>query len=120
MAVFRYKNGVSTVKSTAVEYGGFERRQLVVCGTKGTVEIRPLEWLSADMEGVFSPQTTTVREAFEKNWHEKGKCREAKPNGRYDAMYRAFASYVRGEAKNPFDYEYERSLHKLILKACGK
>ena len=38
MAVFKYKNGVSFVKSTAVEIGGFERRQLVVCGTKGTVE----------------------------------------------------------------------------------
>lgn len=30
MAVFKYKNGVSFVKSTAVEIGGFERRQLVV------------------------------------------------------------------------------------------
>ena len=46
MAVFKYKNGVSFAKSTAVETGGFERRQLVVVGTKGTVELCPFEWLS--------------------------------------------------------------------------
>jgi hypothetical protein len=39
-------------------------------------------------------------------------------HGRYDAMFRAFAAYVSGEKKNPYNYEYERELHKLILKAC--
>ncbi|MEE1238563.1 MAG: Gfo/Idh/MocA family oxidoreductase, partial [Acutalibacteraceae bacterium] len=43
MAIFKYKNGVSFAKSTAVEIGGFERRQLVVVGTKGTVELCPFE-----------------------------------------------------------------------------
>ena len=38
-----YENGVSTVKATDVEKGGFIRRQLVVVGSKKTVEIRPLE-----------------------------------------------------------------------------
>ena len=61
MAVFKYKNGVSFVKSTAVEIGGFERRQLVVCGTKGTVELKPFEWLGGECPGVFQPQTTGVR-----------------------------------------------------------
>jgi predicted dehydrogenase len=43
MAVFQYKNGVSFVKTTADEHGGFARRQLVVVGTKGTAELKPLE-----------------------------------------------------------------------------
>lgn len=120
MAVFKYKNGVSFVKSTAVEYGGFERRQLVVCGTKGTVEIKPLEWLGGELEGVFSPLKTVVRESYSAGWHDKGKCHDSEVYGRYDALYKAFASYVRGEKENPFDYEYERNLHKLVLKACGK
>lgn len=120
MAVFKYKNGVSFVKSTAVEIGGFERRQLVVCGTKGTVELKPLELRGGELDGVFSPQTTGVREAFDENWHAKGEYHDTAVHGRYDAMYRAFADYVRGEKKNPYNYEYERELHKLILKACGK
>lgn len=120
MAVFKYNNGVSFVKSTAVEYGGFERRQLVVCGTKGTVELKPFEWLIADRPDLLQAQTTGVREVFSREWHEKGKYHEIEPNGRYDAMYKAFASYVRKEKENPYTYEYERNLHKIILKACGK
>ena len=44
MAVLEYENGVSFAKVSTVEIGGFERRQLVVSGTKKTVELRPLEW----------------------------------------------------------------------------
>ncbi len=120
MAVFKYKNGVSFAKSTAVEIGGFERRQLVVCGTKGTVELKPFEWLGGECPGVFSPQTTGVREIFDENWHAKGEYHDTAVYGRYDAMFRAFAEYVSGEKQNPYNYEYERELHKLILKACGR
>lgn len=124
MAVFKYKNGVSFVKSTAVEYGGFERRQFVVCGTNGTVELKPFEWLCEPIPGVFSAQKTVVREAYKEklggNWGKEADLHESHRHGRYDAMYRAFASYVRGEKDNPFGYEYERKLHKVILRACGK
>ena len=120
MVVFKYKNGVSFAKSTALEHNGFERRQLVVNGTKGTVEIKPFEQFAEDIPGVFQAQITGVREAFTESWTEKAPYHETESYGRYDAMLRKFAAYVKGEEKNPFDYEYERELHKLILKACGK
>ena len=120
MAVFKYKNGVSFAKSTAVEIGGFERRQLVVVGTKGTVELCPFEWLSNGLKDVFSPQITEVREAFSGNWHQKGERHFSPEHGRYDAMFRAFADYVGGVKSNPYTYEYERKLHKVLLKACGE
>ena len=119
MVVFKYKNGVSFAKSTAIEVGGFERRQLVVVGTKGTVELCPFEWLSQGRTDVLTPQVTKVRECYSPNWHEKGKLHDSEVHGRYDAMFRNFADYIRGDKQNPFDYEYERKLHKLILKACG-
>ena len=71
MAVFKYKNGVSFVKSTAVEPGGFERRQLVVCGTKGTVEIKPLEWLDLECHSIIQALTTSVREAYDNDWNNR-------------------------------------------------
>lgn len=120
MAVFKYKNGVSFVKSTAVELGGFERRQVVICGTKGTVEIRPTEHLITDRPDLFSAQTTGVRETYSYDCCAEGDYHNTDVVGRYDAMFRAFAEYVRGEKKNPYDYEYERTIHKLVLKACGK
>ncbi|MBP3361043.1 MAG: Gfo/Idh/MocA family oxidoreductase [Clostridia bacterium] len=125
MAVFKYKNGVSFVKSTAVEIGGFERRQLVVCGTKGTVELKPLEWPGDELPGVIAPLMTGVAEAFDNKinetsgWSVKGEHYLSPAYGRYDAMFRAFAAYVNGEKENPYTYEYEKELHKLILKACG-
>lgn len=118
MVVYKYKNGVSFVKSTSVELGGFERRQFVVCGTKGTVELKPFEWLGEPRENLVSPQRTGVREAYSDNWHEKGSFDYTEVYGRYDAMLRAFADYVNGVKENPFSHEYERQLHNLILKSC--
>lgn len=122
MAVFKYKNGVSFAKSSAVEIGGYERRQLVVCGTKGTVEIRPLEKCVNDRADIYVPQTTGVRNTFDVNpddWTDASNTYFTEVRGRYDAMFRAFADYVNGKAKNPYDYEYERELHKILLEACG-
>ncbi|MBQ8882006.1 MAG: Gfo/Idh/MocA family oxidoreductase, partial [Clostridia bacterium] len=42
-AVLQYENGVSVVRMGGAEVGGFDRRQLVICGSKSTLEIRPLE-----------------------------------------------------------------------------
>lgn len=120
MAVFKYKNGVSIAKSTAIEMGGFERRQLVVVGTKGTVTLCPFEWAVNGRPDVFAPQVTTVKECYSENWHIKGEVHDSEVHGRYDAMFRAFADYVNGEKQNPYNYEYERKLHKLVLKACGE
>ena len=43
IAVLEYPRGLATIRSMLVEVGGEERRQWVVCGTKGTIEILPLE-----------------------------------------------------------------------------
>ena len=120
MAVFKYKNGVSFAKSTAVEIGGFERRQLVVVGTKGTVELCPFEWRSNEPTDVVAAQVTEVREAFSADWSQKGEHHFSPMYGRYDAMFRAFADYINGVKSNPYTYEYERKLHKVLLKACGE
>lgn len=119
MAVFKYKNGVSFVKSTAIEPGGFFRRQLVVCGTKGTVELKPFEWLVQGHPEMVGAQTTGVREIFDFDWHTKGEYHDTEVFDRYGVMLKAFASYVRGDEVNPFTPEYERKLHKIILNACG-
>ncbi len=122
MVVFKYKNGVSFAKSTAVEIGGYERRQLVVCGTKATVEIRPLEKSAVGCSDIYVPQTTGVRDTFGTNpadWAAATNNYFTAPSGRYDAMFRAFASYVSGEKENPYGYEYERELHRILLMSCG-
>lgn len=113
MAVFRYKNGVSFAKTCDVEKGGFLRRQLVVAGERGTVEIMPLE---AFAEG---GQYTELRENFSDEWAGGWVRSRSEVHDRYDAMMRNFAEIVRGK-ENPYPYDYELGLYELIWRACGK
>ena len=113
MVVFKYKSGVSFAKTCANENGGFLRRQLVICGTKGTIEIKPLE-VSAD-GGLY----TVMNEAYSTEWYKEWDTSKSEVYDRYDDMMRNFAEMVRGK-ENPYSYDYELGLYKLILKSCGK
>lgn len=113
MAVFEYDNGVSFVKTNATELGGFNRRQLVVSGTKGTVELKPFEVCTDN------GQYTVMTEYDDTDWHTKGKILKTDIYNRYDDMMASFAAMARGEKENPWSYDYELSLYKYILKACG-
>lgn len=113
MAVFEYENGVSFVKTTACEIGGYARRQLVVNGTKGTVEIKPFE-----MYDDSGKHYTGKREYFGRAWKDMGVYTETDMFDRYDGMLAGFASYIRGEKENPYTPDYELELFKTIIKAC--
>lgn len=108
LALFRYKNGISFAKTNAAEVGGYNRRQLVVCGSKGTVELKPLE-ISEGRSLV-----STAKTEYPSGAHSK-----SAPFDRYGGMMAAFAAYARGERENPCSLDYELALHQTILKACG-
>lgn len=113
LVVLEYAHGYSVLKTCALEYGGYMRRQLVVTGTKGTVQLKPIEGLTD--EGYY----TDVRSVGEtNNWYAEGKTEHVAPYKRYDAMMRAFAKMTRGEIQNPYTLNYEKELYKIILKCC--
>lgn len=117
MAVFQYKNGVSFVKTSAVEPGGFMRRQLVITGSKRSIELRPLEEYVPNSGGL---QVTRMRNCFPGNgWSYDGERSVMAPTDRYDDMMADFAAMARHEKMNPFSLEYECQLHRVILAACG-
>ncbi len=116
MAVFEYEKGVSFVKTSAMELGGFLRRQLVVTGTKKTVELKPLEQY---LEG-GTELCTGVTEYASLDWHCPGRSFNSDLFNRYDNMMRSFAEMVLGKKENPNTYDYEIMLHDYILKACGE
>ena len=114
MVVFRYKNGISFAKTCANEPGGFFRRQLVICGTKGTLQLSPLEYY---VDGLIATDIYESMQGIE--WGEKPKKSTSIPQDRYTPMLKGFAAMIRGEYKNPYTYDYEQKLHHLILKSCG-
>ena len=112
MAVLRYPLGSSIAKVNATEVGGAPlRRSLIFCGSKGTLEIRPIERPVANGFDVSEIYETYLGD---------GNIRHTTfaPYGRYTKMLSEFAAMVRGEKENPYTYEYERKLHKLILRTC--
>lgn len=113
MVVFKYKNGVSFAKTCDTERGGFLRRQLVICGEKGTIEIKPLEVLAQ------GGQYTVMKETYSNEWHKEWDTTKTEVYDRYDDMMHNFAEMVRGK-ENPYSYDYELGLYKLILRSCGK
>ncbi len=112
MAIFEYKNGISAIKTSASEIGGFSRRHLVVTGTKKTTEIRPLEIIAGD------DQYTDVTEYVGTDWCNEGTKKRSDLYNRYKDMLCSFARMVAGEMKNPYTYNYELMLYKTILIAC--
>lgn len=117
-ALFEYDNGLSFAKTCAREIGGFPRRQLVITGSKATVEIKPIEI------GVGGPLNTAkmsvvTAEDTKGSWSDCKKHYDFEPFDRYDGMMSEFARIVRGEIENPFSVEYELELYKAVIKACG-
>lgn len=114
MAILEYDTGVSVAKTSAKEVGGYARRQLVVAGTEGTVELKPLE-MFVPGKGIYTGKT----EYFNKAWDDLGEKSQTPLFDRYDGMMAGFASYVRGDKENPYTLDYELELYQTVLKACG-
>lgn len=110
LAVLEYPNGPSTVRVSSVEVNGYGRRQFVVLGTKGSIEIKPFE----------RPTVVTYAEGGGDIYCDRKRVIELPPmGGRYDELLLDFARCVRGEKENPFGYEHELLVHKAILMASG-
>lgn len=112
-ALLEYERGVSFVKTTQAEMGGFMRRQLVVTGTRGKFEVRPLE-----ISIKYPLQYTEYTECKSSDWNDVGEHYRSEDHDRYNTMLRSFAAMVRGEIENPYTYDYELMLFKAITKCC--
>lgn len=109
MAVFEYKNATAFVKNCAREMGAVLRRQIVICGSEKTVEIKPLEY-SKDRKNYTDVSYNTISSS---------KKHTSLPYERYDSMMESFAKMVCKDSENTQNYDYELMLYKCVLKACG-
>jgi predicted dehydrogenase len=110
LAVFTYPKLLATVKSSAVEVEGFDRRHLVVCGTEGTFHIQPLDNPSARVA------LSAGRDGYQKGYQDVRFPRYQ----RYVADAADMARVVRGEKESDFPYEHDLAVQETLLKACGR
>jgi predicted dehydrogenase len=109
LAVLNYPRAIATIKSSAIEVEGFDRRHLVVCGTLGTFHIQPLDDPAARIS------LSRARDNYR-----KGTQNLTFPKyTRYLDDAADMAKIIRGEKKTDFSYEHDLIVQETLLKACG-
>lgn len=114
LAVLEYDKALARIFVSSVEVNGYGRRQLVVSGSRGTVNICPLE------KGLCMTYADTAM-----NGDTYNDCKIIVPIedntrfGRYDDMMRDFYSYIKGEKQNPFTYEHDYTVQKVLSEIVG-
>ncbi len=114
LAVMEYEKALARVFVSSVEVNGYGRRQFVVSGSKGTVNIcpleRPLTMTYSDTEIANNPYADRkILLPFEDNT----------ADGRYDEMIKDFYGYITGKKENPFTYEHEYNVQAVLDEIVG-
>jgi len=108
LAVLSYPKAIASVKSSAMEVEGGNRRHLVVCGSEGTFEIEPLD-------------NPSVRLSLSKprGEYKKGTQEIKLPKfTRYVADAADMARIIRGEKQTDFSYDHDLAVQETLLQAC--
>ncbi|MFN0021443.1 MAG: Gfo/Idh/MocA family protein [Pirellulaceae bacterium] len=108
LAVLNYPGAIATVKASAQEVDGGDRRHLVVCGTEGTFHIQPLDNPSA-----------LVTLSQPRGDYKKGRQEIKFPKyTRYIDDAADMARVIRGEKKSDFSPEHDLIVQRALLEAC--
>ena len=115
LAVLEYDKAIARIYASSVEVNGWGRRQFVVCGETGTISILPIEndvaMTLSDMN-IAKSHYADMKEAID--------VEDIPKDCRYDTMVQDFAAYIKGEKTNPFTYEHEIMVHKVLVDVCGE
>ena len=114
LAVLEYEKALARIFVSSVEVNGFGRRQLVVSGSRGTVNICPLErpiTMTYSDTGITDQPYEDVKlsRSFE----------DHTADGRYDEMMKDFYDYIIGAKQNPFSYEHDYLVQKVLSEIVG-
>lgn len=110
LAVLVYPKSTVTIRCNHADPFGGPRRRFHVAGTRGAIEIQPLE----------SGKTTLSLSQDSGPW-KKGTQSVALPvgNGRYTREFIDLARVLRGEKKLDWDAAHDIAVHETVLKAAG-
>lgn len=117
-AVMKYGDGLAFIKSVAGEVFAFERRQLVITGSTGTIELKPIEWYVKGTPDLYSVVRECIRQP-EPDWNAVGAVSNTEPRNRYDGMIEDFAEKINGRGMSAGELEREARVHRLWLASCG-
>ena len=114
LAVLEYDKALCRIFVSSVEINGFGRRQFMVSGSRGTVNICPLE---RPMTMTYSD--TDIADATYEDRKKVFAFDDNTATGRYDDMMRDFYAYIVGEKQNPFSYDHDYLVQKVLNEIVG-
>lgn len=113
-AVLEYNNAIAKVTNLSVEVNGWGMRRFAVFGSKGTVEIKPLE-----LDVKMTKSTADIAENAYADIKEKIEVQDVPTLCRYDEMMKDFYKSIVGASENPYSYEYEYTVQKTLMRIVG-
>lgn len=119
LAVLEYPRATATVRAAITEVDGMRHRRLIICGTRGTAEVCPLEhpWDRQRLDPLFV--RLTLREGNPEYAAGTHVVDAGVMNGRYEDQLIELAGVINGEIENPYPYEHELLVHETLLAAAG-
>ncbi len=115
LAVLEYDKALARVFVSSVEVNGFGRRQFVVSGSKATVNIMPIE-RKCLMK--YSDLAIADGKCYE-DMNVETEFEQDSTNGRYDSMMQDFYAYIMGTKENPYSYEHDYKVQKVLSDIIG-
>lgn len=119
LAVLEYARATATIRAAVVEADGMRHRRLIVCGTKGTAEVYPLEHPSDRYRLDPLHVRLTLREDNPEYAAGTHLVDVGVMNGRYDDQLIELARIINGEIENPYTYEHDLLVQETLLAAAG-
>ena len=114
LAVLEYDKALARIFVSSVEVNGFGRRQLVVSGSKGTVNICPLE-----RPITMTYSDTSIADKIYEDRKIVIPFEDHTADGRYDEMMQDLHAYIMGTKQNPFTYEHDYLVQKVLSEIVG-
>ncbi len=115
LTIMEYPHATVTLRACSLEADGVNRRRFKLCGTKGSVELCPLERFDGQP---LQMQLTLLEgnEEYEAGAHivDFGLQRD-----RYEEQLLELAKIINGEMENPYTYKHDYLVQEVVLAASG-
>jgi predicted dehydrogenase len=110
LAVLEYPKAIATIRCNMIDPFGAPRRRFSITGTKGSMEISPLEsgkliLRLQEAKGNYQAGEQSIQLPVEQ--------------GRYDGEFRAFAAAIRDAQPLPWTAAHDIAVHETVLRAAG-
>jgi len=115
VAILEYPHATATLRACSLEVDGLPHRRLQICGTKGTVELCPIERFDGkplqmrlslrDGNAEYAAGTHTVDLGIQRD--------------RYADQLLELAKTVNGDMTNPYDADHDYLVQEILLACAG-